>query len=73
MAVVELERVVRVLGTDEVRITGTVDGQRVSARLWWSGLLGLSPAARRVAAAQALAAAVAPVEQDLGITGTVTV
>jgi hypothetical protein len=73
MPVVDLTRAVRRGGGDEVVIDGAVDGVPVRVRLWWSHLSGLTPAQRRTAAAQALAAQAPPADTDLGISGSVTV
>ncbi len=59
---------------DDVAVAGTVDGEPARAHLWWSHLAPLTPAQRRTAVAQALAAeTAAQAGADLGISGTVTV
>lgn len=58
---------------DDIYVVGTVDGVAVRAHLWWSALSPLTPAERRLAAAQALAAELAAqTATDLGISGSVT-
>lgn len=60
MPLVAIQSARRVAGEDLITVRGLVDGMPAVVNVWWSHLAPLSPAQRKRAVAQALAAATEP-------------